>query len=64
MQHKTETRKPETAERGRAVRTCLRCNDRFNSAWHGERICRRCKSSDDWGSPAQLEGVALGTNFG
>jgi hypothetical protein len=30
------------------TRACLRCRSEFESAWPGERICRRCKSSEDW----------------
>ncbi|WP_420349010.1 hypothetical protein [Pelagibius sp.] len=30
------------------VRRCLMCRDRFESAWHGERICKRCKSTAAW----------------
>jgi hypothetical protein len=30
------------------MRSCLRCRSDFESAWPGERICRRCKSSEDW----------------
>ncbi len=35
------------------TRHCLRCSEPFESAWPGERICRRCKGSDSW-----REGVA------
>jgi hypothetical protein len=30
------------------TRPCLRCAEPFLSAWSGERICRRCKSSASW----------------
>ena len=35
------------------ARECLRCNAEFSSAWAGERICSRCKTSSAWrqGSP-------------
>ena len=36
-------------------RRCLRCKTTFLSAWCGERICPRCKSTSDWRS-----GVGLG----
>lgn len=36
------------------IRNCLRCKAKFLSAWSGERICSRCKSSAAWrqGVPA------------
>lgn len=30
------------------VRKCLMCEAEFTSGWAGERICRKCKSSDKW----------------
>jgi hypothetical protein len=30
------------------VRNCLICQSPFPSAWAGERICRRCKSTSAW----------------
>jgi hypothetical protein len=33
-------------------RGCLVCRETFLSAWSGERICRRCKSSSGWRSGA------------
>ncbi|HEY9568061.1 MAG TPA: hypothetical protein VIR38_08215 [Thalassobaculum sp.] len=43
----------ETAEAAPKQRRCLRCEAAFQSAWAGERICSRCKSSSAWrqGSP-------------
>jgi len=32
------------------IRKCLMCGTPFPSAWAGERICRRCKSSARWRS--------------
>jgi hypothetical protein len=29
-------------------RRCLMCRETFDSAWAGERICRRCRSSAAW----------------
>ena len=29
-------------------RRCLMCGETFESAWAGERICRRCRSSAAW----------------
>ena len=34
---------PELKPRG-----CLVCRETFLSAWSGERICRRCKSTSGW----------------
>jgi len=34
------------------VRKCLACATDFESAWSGERICKRCKSSNRWKSGA------------
>ena len=34
------------------TRECLICQSPFPSAWAGERICRRCKSSARWRSGA------------
>jgi hypothetical protein len=32
------------------VRKCLICRDTFPSAWAGERVCRKCKSTSTWRS--------------
>lgn len=32
------------------TRQCLVCQDAFESAWAGERICRKCKSTAAWRS--------------
>ena len=29
-------------------RKCLKCREPFLSEWAGERICKKCKSSDFW----------------
>jgi hypothetical protein len=34
------------------IRKCLICKAPFLSAWAGERICRRCKSTSRWRSGA------------
>ncbi len=34
------------------VRKCLICKTPFPSAWAGERVCRRCKSTSAWRSGA------------
>jgi len=30
------------------TRSCLRCQEKFDSSGFGERICRRCKSTSSW----------------
>ena len=30
------------------TRLCLVCGDGFVSAWAGERVCKRCRSSSKW----------------
>lgn len=30
------------------IRRCLSCSDDFASAWAGERICKKCRSSSKW----------------
>jgi hypothetical protein len=39
-------------EAGRAdepkMRNCLVCRTAFQSAWAGERVCRRCKATSAW----------------
>ena len=32
------------------TRNCLLCKSPFPSAWAGERVCRRCKSTSTWRS--------------
>jgi hypothetical protein len=32
------------------IRKCLICRDPFPSAWAGERVCRKCKSTSTWRS--------------
>lgn len=32
------------------TRKCLICRDPFPSAWAGERVCRKCKSTSAWRS--------------
>ena len=32
------------------VRKCLICREAFPSAWSGERVCRRCKTTSTWRS--------------
>jgi len=37
------------------TRKCLRCQDAFESSWPGERVCKRCKSSDSWRNGSDFE---------
>lgn len=37
------------------MRNCLRCQDTFESSWPGERVCKRCKSSDSWRNASDYE---------
>lgn len=30
------------------IRRCLCCGEDFNSAWAGERVCKKCRSSARW----------------
>ena len=30
------------------LRSCLKCQTKFQSEWAGERICRNCKGSSTW----------------
>ena len=30
------------------VRLCLKCREAFESHWAGERVCKTCKSRDEW----------------
>ncbi|MAF46933.1 MAG: hypothetical protein CMM10_01575 [Rhodospirillaceae bacterium] len=43
-------KKPEPEDRTEQAKTrsCLRCGENFESRWHGERICKKCKSTNDW----------------
>jgi Zn finger protein HypA/HybF involved in hydrogenase expression len=43
--------KTPTAEEGDVtlkVRKCLSCQTPFQSAWSGERVCPKCKTSSSW----------------
>ena len=46
-----KNKKPEPDESiAPKLRHCLSCRDQFTSAWAGERICPKCKSSSTWRS--------------
>jgi hypothetical protein len=36
-------------------RKCLMCRRPFESGWHGERVCRKCKSTGEWRSGTGVE---------
>lgn len=55
----TEIDAPEHEPAPPKIRTCLRCQTPFESAWAGERICRPCKSTHAWRSG---EGVRTVSN--
>ncbi len=38
----------ETTGHQEKVRRCLSCSEDFNSAWAGERVCKKCRSSARW----------------
>ncbi|MDX1709915.1 MAG: hypothetical protein R3316_02110 [Rhodovibrionaceae bacterium] len=46
----TEETEEQPVTELRKTRKCLRCRERFESEWAGERICPRCKSSQAWKS--------------
>ena len=41
-------RKHPIKEPSGKFRKCLRCRDKFQTAHHGEFVCRHCKESEDW----------------
>ena len=50
---KNTSEKPEPATEtppAAKARKCLMCATEFSSEWSGERICRKCKSSNAWRS--------------
>ncbi len=38
----------ETKELELKARVCLMCRKSFESEWAGERVCRKCKSTETW----------------
>ena len=42
------------------IRKCLTCGEKFESAWSGERICKKCKSTSAWKSGVMDGGVSGG----
>ena len=51
--HSPEGKDEERAEThginaGARPRKCLMCSQSFDSEWSGERVCKRCKSTDSW----------------
>lgn len=57
---KEEDARPEQ----RRVRTCLKCTDKFESAWVGERICRRCKGSSTWQTGGSMDSISSRASSG
>jgi len=55
----TETPKDDERDAPK-IRDCLRCGTPFESAWSGERICKRCKSSSAWKNGAMHGSFAGG----
>lgn len=47
--------KPSMRSGEKKRRSCLHCRTVFKSRWNGERICPRCKSSDEWQSAVQTQ---------
>ena len=46
---KTTYKKPETDTKTDVKQCkCLMCGKKFESAWAGERICSKCKSTNAW----------------
>jgi len=44
LYRKAENELPQHTKR----RHCLKCQVPFESAWSGERVCPKCKTSHDW----------------
>lgn len=38
----------EREEVDNKTRLCLMCRKQFDSEWAGERVCRKCKSTETW----------------
>lgn len=43
-----ETGHHEAPRHQAKTRSCLCCNESFHSAWAGERVCKKCRSSTAW----------------
>jgi len=48
-----ETGNEDTGQHGASgheakTRRCLSCSEDFPSAWAGERVCKKCRSSTKW----------------
>lgn len=51
--------KPPPTHQGEAkTRACLMCREAFESAWPGERVCKRCKSGKAWRAGSARRGSA------
>jgi len=53
-----EHKKPESDRHQEPrTRSCLVCKSPFQSPWSGERICRRCKTTEAWRSATAVDRV-------
>jgi hypothetical protein len=43
---KQDTTQDDDSQYERKLRRCMMCGENFESDWAGERICRRCKSTE------------------
>lgn len=53
LNRRPETIETDTEERFETsceekLRRCLSCGEDFPSAWAGERVCKKCRSSSRW----------------
>lgn len=56
MEMSDKSKKPAPERSHKAMnRKCLMCQDEFESSWSGERVCKRCKSSNTWRSGTDYE---------
>ncbi len=42
------------------LRHCLKCQAPFESAWSGERVCRKCKTKRAWRDGGGADTVSWG----
>ena len=43
-----DTGQQDAANHEAKTRLCLSCSEDFPSAWAGERVCKKCRSSTKW----------------
>ncbi len=56
----TEEKTDERQRDESRIRDCLRCRVPFPSSWFGERICPKCKSTNNWRTGAAFSTHASG----